>query len=196
MSEKLLSGACDNCPLRNKIDCDAAVVKNAVTHSIGGLDEWSTPALQYISYELTDNPDDPDAQRYEIQALKSKEYMATAIAAAEAKQRQIDQEPRTPAYINKTIEDIMHTLGAEMAVQKAKHASLKESLAESITDCEGPEKDESTFFLRRKKCGADILGRVIPCDVMQDRNEVSRLLKRHGSVWHGVEVLGKHKPIR
>lgn len=194
MSEKLLSGACNDCPLRDKIDCDVAVVKNAVTHSTGGLQEWTTPVLDYISYELTDLPDDRDARRIELRTLRSEKFASDAEVAVNAAKE--IREQRCQVEKDDYLNDPMYEIVMQMAAAKAKRDSLTGSLAESITSCEGPEKDEDALFLRRKKCGADIVGRVIPRYVMKKRNYDKAMLKIYGAIWTGVERLDRFKSIR
>lgn len=204
MSKMLLVGACANCPMRKKIDCDIAEVQKTVTHSTAPQSEWESPRLLYISYELTDILDDPDAQRIELRTLQSKEYFDKARAAADAVKERAGYHnlsrqsifEGSASGLRARIEESMERIGIESAALKAKQASLRASLAESITNCDGPERQEGGVFWRRKQCDADIVGRIIPRRVMSRRNFEAAVLKRHGAMWTTPETLGKFKPIR
>lgn len=213
MSEKVLSGACNDCPMRRKIDCDKAEVVMTTTHKIPRTSTFgkvlymevkpNDPVGNY-SFQLSDTVADPNAQRFEIQTLRTEEFTETADAAAIVAREYIEKQYKDSRQrrnkglrkIEISIRDSLQEIGTQMYVQKAEQASLKESLAASVTNCEGPQKEEDAFFLRRKKCGAGVLGRVISRANMTKRNEEAALLKRYGSLWTTPEHLGKFKPIR
>ena len=207
MPEKVLSSACDNCPMRSKINCDQAEVVLTITRTIPYTNSSGrvlymevTPndPVDYYSFELTDVPDDPGSQRVELRPLNTKEFEFAAKLAVEAKRLAVETEgfTSTGKGIMGEIETSIHRLDVSRMLAVEQRESLESSLARNVEVCEGPEKDTTDFILRRKKCGADILGRALSRKVMQKRNHDAELLKTYGLLMTSPEVIGNFKPIR
>lgn|GEM_PF-5680246 len=207
MSEKVLSSACDNCPMQRKINCDEAEIVLTTTRTIpytncSGrvlyMEVAPNDPVDYYSFELTDAPDDPGSQRIELRPLDTKGFEAAAKWAVEAKKLVVEAEGFTPTGegIMGLIETSMHKLGVSHILSTEQQKSLEASLARTVEECEGPEKDSTDFILRRKKCGANVLGRTLSRNVMQKRNRDAELLKTNGLLITSPEVIGNFKPIR
>jgi hypothetical protein len=183
--------------MRKKIKCEEAVVKRTKTYFKAAQSEWDGSEFKYITYELSDQPGDPDARRLELYALKSAEYHKIAQAIETEVQEQMRYMPSyARGKFEKTMEQAAQKREIHRAMNNAGRTSLIDSLAASVTNCEGPVKDSNAFFLRRKKCGADVLGRILPQSVMQQRNHEARLLKKYGLIRTFPEMLADFKPIR
>lgn len=207
MSEKVLSNACDNCPMRRKINCDIAEValtvtrKMPYTNSIGKvlyMEVKPDDPVEYYSFELTDTPSDPASQRIELRPMDTPGFESAAKLAMEAKKLAIDAEGFTPTQggIWGRIETSMHNIGVSEVLSTAQSESLKASLARIVEACDGPVKGGADFIWQRRKCGADILGRTLSRNVMQKRIQDAELLKKHGMLMTSPEVIGNFKPIR
>lgn len=207
MSEKVLWNACDNCPMRRKINCDAAEVvltttrKIPYTNAIGKvlyMEVKPDDPVDYYSFELTDIPSDPASQRIELRPMDTHRFESAAKQAMEAKKLAIEAEGFTPTQdgIMGRIETSMYNIGVSDALSTEQSESLKASLARIVEACEGPVKGNTDFIWQRRKCGADILGRTLSRNVMQKRIHDAELLKSHGMLLTSPEVIGHFKPIR
>jgi hypothetical protein len=183
--------------MRKKINCEEAVVKRSKTYFRAAQSEWDGSEFKYITYELSDQPEVPDAQRLELYALKSGEYHKVARSIETEVQEQMRYMPSyARGKFEKTMERAAQKREIHRAMNNAGQASLIDSLAAAVSNCEGPVKDSSAFFLRRKKCDADILGRILPQSVMRQRNHEARLLERYDFIRTFPEMLADFKPIR
>ncbi|HET8884396.1 MAG TPA: hypothetical protein VFM68_02915 [Candidatus Saccharimonadales bacterium] len=147
-----------------------------------------------LSYEFCDNPNDENAPRYEIKANNAEKYLAAADEVEQALQSdpKFDMPKRRLGDIDASIRH----MSAVRILQDARHNSLKSSIADEFTQCEAPVEDETSWF-RRKKCGADVVGRVLPRSEMVKRNEEAELMRKYGTTgFVAVSKLQKFKPIR
>lgn len=167
MSEKLLANACDGCPMRKIIDCNTAVLKNVISDT-DIVYSQAYPQSEGYGFEMTDALNDPNARLLELQPFATDQFEAAAVTAETAKQLEMSEV--LSRMKQDSPERILQQLVADKAIGDAGTESLEKSLAETITACTGPESSQSALFMKQKKCGADILGRVTSRRMMRKRN--------------------------
>lgn len=193
MSEKVLSGACDNCPLRKKLDCDAAEVKQVQIVVEAATHEYDKEKFKHLQFALSDRPDDEFVRRVEIRPVDGQAYMDRAdIARVHA------TEAAEATYVStghELIADYVRQVTIGDIAAKAESESRKATLAESFDECTGPAPDDTAWF-RRKKCGANVVARVVSTEILRERDEIRQMLEKGYGVWTSPENLPKFKPIR
>lgn len=206
MSERPLAGACENCPMRHKINCDQAEIVGTMKHTIPHTSEAGntfymeiTPhdPIGYYSFELTDDIHDTDAPRLGLRTQQTELFQAAAEAAIRSARVQMAEMPQQQSTRLPDIDTLLRKEAHYRIERKAESASLQASLEQSVTECEEPIRDETDFFLSRKRCGAHVLGRVITRGDMIIRHENEARVKRDsGMAWVIPERKRLFKPIR
>lgn len=191
MSERLLTGACDDCPLRKKLDCNSAeLVKKQVYAKSEGT-TWSKTTSDRLVYAFSDEPEG-DGRIIELQPVEADAYLDHAEKAAE-----VTAEEKSRLRVSKdgAIAQIIRQEAIGLAASRSRSEDLNRSLEDSFHECDNPITDE-TSFLRRKKCGANVLARAIPTGDVRYRKQVDAALKKTGYVWYSPERQRRFKPIR